>query len=85
VLIRAATLDREMVALLGVDEARLFTRVFALGCALAGLAGALQVPRQSLTTVMDAAIINGGDTRGGAGPSHRRSQRRHGERGQRHT
>jgi branched-chain amino acid transport system permease protein len=57
VLIRAATLDREMVALLGVDQARLFTGVFALGSALAGLAGALQVPRQAITTVMDAAII----------------------------
>ncbi len=57
VLIRAATLDREMVALLGVDQARLFTGVFALGSLLAGLAGALQVPRQALTTVMDAAII----------------------------
>jgi branched-chain amino acid transport system permease protein len=57
VLIRAATLDRQMVALLGVDQARLFTGVFALGSFLAGLAGALQVPRQALTTVMDAAII----------------------------
>jgi len=57
VLIRAATLDREMVALLGVDQARLFTGVFALGSLLAGLAGALQLPRVALTTVMDAAII----------------------------
>src|SRR6267378_11652 len=46
-----------MEALLGVDQARLFTGVFALGCGLAGLAGALQIPRQALTTVMDAAII----------------------------
>ena len=57
VLIRAATHDREMVALLGVDQARLFTGVFALGSLLAGLAGALQISRQALTTVMDAAII----------------------------
>src|SRR5438046_531466 len=57
VLIRAATLDREMVALLGVDQARLFTGVFALGSLLAGRAGDLQVPRQALATVMDAAII----------------------------
>jgi branched-chain amino acid transport system permease protein len=57
VLIRAATLDREMVALLGVDQARLFTGVFALGSLLAGLAGGLQVPRAALTNVMDAAII----------------------------
>src|SRR5262245_12001980 len=57
VLIRAATQDREMVAVLGVDQRRLFTSVFALGSALAGLAGALQVPRQALTTVMDTTII----------------------------
>src|SRR5205809_658459 len=57
VLIRAATQDREMVAALGVDQARLFTSVFALGSFLAGLGGALQVPRQALTNVMDASII----------------------------
>src|SRR5437762_1118080 len=42
---------------LGVDQARLFTSVFALGSFLAGLGGALQVPRQALTNVMDASII----------------------------
>ena len=57
VLIRAATLDREMVAALGVDQRRLFTAVFVLGSALAGLGGALQVPRQALTNVMDTTII----------------------------
>jgi branched-chain amino acid transport system permease protein len=57
VLIRAATQDREMVAALGVDQARLFTGVFVLGSFLAGLAGALQVPRIALTTVMDTTII----------------------------
>src|SRR6266446_3362436 len=53
VLIRAATQDREMVAVLGVDQARLFTSVFVLGSFLAGLGGALQVPRQALTNVVD--------------------------------
>src|SRR5262245_25708131 len=57
VLIRAATQDREMVAVLGVDQARLFTSVFVLGATLAGLGGALQVPRQAITTVMDTTII----------------------------
>jgi branched-chain amino acid transport system permease protein len=57
VLIRAATQDREMVAALGVDQSRLFTGVFVLGSFLAGLGGALQVPRLALTTVMDASII----------------------------
>jgi branched-chain amino acid transport system permease protein len=57
VLIRAATQDREMVAVLGVDQSRLFTSVFVLGSFLAGLGGALQVPRQALTNVMDTTII----------------------------
>jgi branched-chain amino acid transport system permease protein len=56
-LIRAATQDREMVAALGVDQSRLFTGVFVLGSFLAGLAGALQVPRLALTTVMDSTVI----------------------------
>ena len=57
ILIRAATQDREMVAALGVDQSRLFTGVFILGSFLAGLAGALQVPRLALTTVMDTTVI----------------------------
>src|SRR5258706_474818 len=57
VLIRAATQDREMVAALGVDQSRLFTSVFVLGSFLAGLGGALQVPRLALTTVMDTTVI----------------------------
>ncbi len=57
ILIRAATQDREMVAALGVDQRRLFTGVFVLGSFLAGLAGALQVPRTALTTVMDTTVI----------------------------
>jgi ABC-type branched-subunit amino acid transport system permease subunit len=57
VLIRAATQDREMVAVLGVDQSRLFTGVFVLGSFLAGLGGALQVPRVALTTVMDTTVI----------------------------
>jgi branched-chain amino acid transport system permease protein len=57
VLILAATQDREMVAALGVDQSRLFTSVFVLGSFLAGLGGALQVPRLALTTVMDTSVI----------------------------
>jgi branched-chain amino acid transport system permease protein len=57
ILIRAATQDREMVAALGVDQSRLFTAVFVLGSFLAGLAGALQVPRVAITTVMDTTVI----------------------------
>lgn len=63
VLIRAATQDREMVAALGVDQARLFTGVFALGSLLAGLGGALQIPREpanlgiDLTTIGEAFVV----------------------------
>lgn len=56
-LVRAATLDREMVAALGVDQKKLFTGVFLLGAALAGLGGALQLPRDTLTLQMDLLII----------------------------
>lgn len=57
VLIRAATQDREMVAALGVDQAKLFTAVFALGSLLAGLGGALQIPREPANLAMDLTTI----------------------------
>lgn len=44
VFVRAATMDRQMLSALGVDTRRLFTGVFALGAALAGLGGALAAP-----------------------------------------
>jgi branched-chain amino acid transport system permease protein len=44
IFIRAATMDREMLAALGVNTRTLFTAVFALGAALAGLGGALAAP-----------------------------------------
>ena len=57
VLVRAATLDREMVSALGVNQAWLFTSVFFLGSFLAGLGGAVQVPRESINLLMDLSII----------------------------
>lgn len=57
ILIRAATSDREMAGALGVNQARLFTGVFVLGAWLAGLAGALQVPRVALTVAMDSSVL----------------------------
>jgi branched-chain amino acid transport system permease protein len=44
IFVRAATMDREMLGALGVNTRRLFTGVFALGAALAGLGGALAAP-----------------------------------------
>jgi branched-chain amino acid transport system permease protein len=56
-LVRAATQDREMVAALGVDERRLFSNVFFLGAALAGLGGALQLPREAVNLNMDVSVV----------------------------
>ncbi|MFO1414364.1 MAG: ABC transporter permease [Burkholderiales bacterium] len=57
VLVRAASENRVLTAALGIDEAKLFTAVFALGAFLAGLAGALQLPREPANLTMDLAII----------------------------
>jgi branched-chain amino acid transport system permease protein len=57
VLVRAATQDREMTGALGVNERMLFTTVFFLGSALAGLGGALQVPREAVNLHMDISIV----------------------------
>ncbi len=57
ILVRAATQDRDMVAVLGVHRDRLFTLVFMLGSFLAGLAGALQVPVSPVHHTMDLEII----------------------------
>lgn len=57
VLIRAATEDRQMVAALGIDQRWLFTATFVLGATLAGLGGALQIPRQAASLSMDLSII----------------------------
>lgn len=56
-LIRAATQDREMLGALGVNQAWLFTAVFALGACLAGLGGALQIPRQPASLMLDMSVI----------------------------
>ncbi|MBV9558272.1 MAG: ABC transporter permease [Pseudolabrys sp.] len=56
-LVRAATQDREMVGALGVNQAMLFTAVFALGSLLAGLGGALQVAREPANLSTDLAVI----------------------------
>jgi branched-chain amino acid transport system permease protein len=57
-LVRAATQDREMVGALGVNQAILFTSVFALGALLAGLGGALQVAREPANLATDLVAIS---------------------------
>ena len=56
-LVRAATQDREMLGALGVRQAWLFTAVFALGGLLAGLAGALQLPREPASLELDLPMV----------------------------
>jgi len=57
-LVRAATEDREMAGALGVNQAWLFTSVFALGSFLAGLGGAVQIPREPAVLTMDLSILS---------------------------
>jgi branched-chain amino acid transport system permease protein len=55
--IRAGQSDREMIAALGVDIGTLYTMVFALGAALAGLAGALVGALQSVQVGMGEPVL----------------------------
>ncbi len=55
--IRAGESDREMIAALGVDIGTLYTVVFALGAALAGLAGALVGALQSVQVGMGEPVL----------------------------
>lgn len=55
--IRAGESDREMIAALGVDIKTLYTVVFALGAALAGLAGALVGALQSVQVGMGEPVL----------------------------
>ena len=57
-LVRAATEDREMAAALGVNQKALFTSVFALGALLAGLGGAISIPREPATLFTDLSVIS---------------------------
>ena len=57
ILVRAATSDREMVGALGVNQRWLFTSVFFLGSCLAGLGGAIQLPKGGADLLMDFGII----------------------------
>ncbi|HET9923213.1 MAG TPA: branched-chain amino acid ABC transporter permease [Methylomirabilota bacterium] len=56
-LIRAATVDREMLGALGVDVATLYTQVFLFGSWLAGLGGALSAPTVAVALGMDGDVL----------------------------
>ena len=55
--IRAGAADREMIGALGVDIAKLYTAVFAIGAALAGVAGALIGALQSVEIGMGEPVL----------------------------
>lgn len=55
--IRAGESDREMIGALGVDIRTLYTVVFALGSALAGLAGAMVGALQSVQVGMGEPVL----------------------------
>ncbi len=57
ILLRAATDDRGMVALLGIDQKRIFTATFAAGSFLAALAGGLAAPFGNVNYLLDGDII----------------------------
>jgi branched-subunit amino acid ABC-type transport system permease component len=56
-MVRAAALDREMLDALGANVGWLYTGMFMLSSALAGLSGALVTPIQSIVPGMDVEII----------------------------
>ena len=55
--IRAGASDREMIGALGVDIRSLYTIVFAMGAALAGLAGAMVGALQSVQVGMGEPVL----------------------------
>jgi len=56
--LRAASEDREMASALGVNQRWLFASVFTLGALLAGLGGALQIPREPASLNVDLQVIS---------------------------
>lgn len=55
--LRAAVEDPELLAASGADVRLLSTLLFALGAALAGLAGAVVAPLQAVSTGIDSSIL----------------------------
>ena len=56
-ILRAGVADREMVGLLGVDLAKVFTLTFAFGAGLAGLAGVIAGPYLATYPGMDENVL----------------------------
>jgi branched-chain amino acid transport system permease protein len=56
-IVRAGSRDPEMVSMLGINLKRVFTAVFGLGTAIAGIAGVLAAPLWSVVPSMAEAAI----------------------------
>jgi branched-chain amino acid transport system permease protein len=56
-VIRAGSMDREMVRYLGIDVDRYYTLVFAFGAALAAVAGIILAGRQGVSPEMGDSVI----------------------------
>lgn len=56
-MVRAASIDREMVDALGANVGTIYTGMFVFSSFLAGLSGALVTPIQSIVPGMDVLII----------------------------
>ncbi len=56
-IIRAGTDDSEMADALGIDISRIFTLVFGMGAALAGLAGVIAAPIQDVQPLMGMKFL----------------------------
>ena len=57
IILRAATDDRGMVALLGINQAYVFSGVFFVGSFLAGMAGGLGASFESVDYLLDTRVI----------------------------
>lgn len=57
IIIRAGTMDREMVNALGIDLSKIYLIVFVIGAAIAGLAGALIGPVQGATPDLGIELL----------------------------
>lgn len=55
--IRAAVSDPELLSASGVNVARLFTTVFAIGAGLAALGGVIVAPSQAVSSSMDTDVL----------------------------
>ncbi len=56
-IIRAGTEDSEMVSALGINISRVFTLIFGLSMAIAGLSGVLSAPIRGVEPMMGEAIL----------------------------